>query len=138
MRLLVRDVMKGPVVTIRPEDTVWQALELMASQDIGAVVVADGLTPLGIITESDVVRALTNKGLSVLDLLTTRAGDLMSRPLNTCSPDDPLAEAVRLMVEKRIRRVPVVEGGRLVGIVTERDCLRALHQLLVREETNLG
>lgn len=136
--MLVRDVMKGPVVTIRPEDTVWQALELMASKGIGAVVVADGLTPLGIITESDVVRALTNKGLSVLDLLTMRAGDLMSKPLNTCSPDDPLAEVVRLMVEKRIRRVPVVEGGRLVGIVTERDCLRALHRILVREETNLG
>lgn len=130
--------MKGPVVTIRPDDTVWQALELMASMRIGAVVVADALTPLGIITESDIVRALTNQRLATLDLLTMKAGELMSKPLNTCTPDDPLVKAVHLMVTKRIRRIPVVEGGRLVGIVTERDCLEALHRLLTTYEVNLG
>ncbi|MCS7094899.1 MAG: CBS domain-containing protein [Thaumarchaeota archaeon] len=138
MRLLVRDVMRRPVVTVRPEDAVWQALELMASKGIGAVVVADGLTPLGIITESDIVRTLTYKGVSLIDLLTMKASDIMSTPLNICSPEDPLERAVQIMVEKKVRRIPVVEKDKLVGIVTERDCLEALHRLLIRYEVNQG
>lgn len=138
LRLLVRDVMRRPVVTVRPEDAVWQALELMASKGIGAVVVADGLTPLGIITESDIVRTLTYKGVSLIDLLTMKASDIMSTPLNICSPEDPLERAVQIMVEKKVRRIPVVEKDKLVGIVTERDCLEALHRLLIRYEVNQG
>lgn len=126
----VKEVMRRPVVTVGPKDAVWQALEVMRSTNIGAVVVAEGERPVGILTESDVVRLLVDRGMGITELLSVPVESVMSRPVTTCSPDEDLVEAVNRMVERRVRRLPVVEGEKLVGILTERDLLSALLELL--------
>lgn len=122
--------MRRPVVTVGPRDAVWQALEVMRSTGIGAVVVAEGERPVGIVTESDVVRLLVDRGMGISELLSVSVESVMSRPVATCRPDEDLLDAVARMLERRVRRMPVVEDERLVGILTERDLIGALLELL--------
>ncbi len=134
----VREVMRRPVVTVGPRDTVWQALEVMISTRIGAVVVAEGERPVGILTESDVVRLLVDRGIGVVELLSVPVESVMSRPVVTCSPDEELVDALTRMLERRVRRLPVVENERLVGILTERDLMGAMLTLMRPATTGEG
>ena len=120
--------MSSPVITVRPEDRVRDAVALMATRNIGAVVVTVGDEPLGILTERDVVRKLMMSGEA--GTLELAVSDIMSKPLITCSPDTTILNAFITMYEKRIRRLPVVEKGKLVGIVTERDLVYWVLRLL--------
>lgn len=97
-----------------------QALRAMIDHDIGAVVVAADDTAMGVFTERDVTRRV----LEDPGLLERRVGDVMSSPVTSVSPDDEVVFVFQLMNDRGIRRLPVVEDGRLVGIVTERDLLR--------------
>lgn len=116
----VRELMTVGVVTVTPEDTVETALRRMIDHDIGAVVVVEGETPVGVFTERDVTRrVLTDPGL-----LQRRVGEVMSAPVVTTEPDAEIVFVFETMNQRKIRRLPVVEGGRLVGILTERDLLR--------------
>lgn len=124
-----RDVMNPFVVTVRPDDTAWTALELMMSRDIGALVVVEGNRPVGIVTERDILRSLLRKK-GPEDLLSTLVRDVMSKNLITCTPETPLVDVLTKMVERNIRRVPVVSNGMLEGIITERNCIRALLDLI--------
>jgi len=126
----VREVMSRPVVTVGPKDAVWYALQVMISTKIGAVVIAEGERPVGILTESDVVRLLVDRGMGIVELLSVPVENVMSKPVVTCSPDEDLVDALALMLEKRVRRLPVVENDRLVGILTERDMMGAMLSLL--------
>lgn len=116
----VRDLMTVGVVTVAPEETVATALRRMIDHDIGAVVVAEGEAPVGVFTERDVTRRV----LSDPDLLERPVREVMSSPVVTTEPDAEIVFVFETMNERRIRRLPVVEGGRLVGILTERDLLR--------------
>jgi CBS domain-containing protein len=116
----VKGVMSSPVVSVAPDATVAQALRAMIDHDIGAVVVAEGDTPLGVFTERDVTRRI----LDDEDLLGRSVEDVMSSPVVTASPEDEVISVFRLMADKGIRRLPVVEDGRMIGILTERDLLR--------------
>jgi CBS domain-containing protein len=92
----------------------------MIDHDIGAVVVVDGASVVGVFTERDLTRRL----LDDEDLLDREVGEVMSTPVTTVNPADEVVFIFGLMTEKGIRRLPVVDGGLLVGIVTERDLLR--------------
>lgn len=116
----VRDLMTVGVVTVSPEDVVATALRRMIDHDIGAVVVAEGETPVGVFTERDVTRRV----LVDPDLLERPVREVMSSPVVTTEPDAEIVFVFETMNERKIRRLPVVEGGRLVGILTERDLLR--------------
>jgi CBS domain-containing protein len=116
----VKGVMSAPVVHVAPHATVAQALRTMIDHDIGAVVVAQGETVVGMFTERD----LTRQVLDDSGLLAREVREVMSAPVTTVSPDDEVVFVFRLMTEKKIRRLPVIQNGRLVGIVTERDLLR--------------
>jgi CBS domain-containing protein len=116
----VKGVMSSPVVSVAPDATVAQALRAMIDHDIGAVVVAEGDSPLGVFTERDVTRRI----LDDEDLLGRSVEDVMSSPVVTASPEDEVISVFRLMADKGIRRLPVVEDGRMIGILTERDLLR--------------
>ncbi|MEM0481653.1 MAG: CBS domain-containing protein [Nitrososphaerota archaeon] len=124
-----RDVMNPLVVTVRPDDTAWTALELMISRGIGALVVVEGNKPVGIVTERDILRRLL-KSRGPEDLLSTLVKDVMSRELISCTPETPLVDVLTKMVEKNIRRVPVISNGMLEGIITERNCIKALLDLV--------
>ncbi|MDT7915057.1 MAG: CBS domain-containing protein, partial [Candidatus Caldarchaeales archaeon] len=119
---LVRDVMSRFVVTVRPEDTAWTALELMVSRGVGALVVVEGNRPIGIVTERDILRRLL-RGSGPEELLTLLVRDVMTKEPIVCTPETPLRDVLRTMVERGFRRMPVVKNGLLEGIVTERDCM---------------
>ena len=116
----VRGIMTSPVILVAPHATVAQALRTMVDRDIGAVVVVDGTSVVGVFTERDLTRRL----LDEQDLLDREVREVMTTPVTTVNPSDEVVFIFRLMTEKRIRRLPVIDGGRLVGIVTERDLLR--------------
>jgi CBS domain-containing protein len=124
-------IMTKKVITISTNDKVSQALSLMAKNDIGSLVVMDKGEPVGIVTERDIVRRLVKDR----EVVKASVGDLMSHPLITAEPETPSWEAFRTMLKKRVRRLPILEKGKLVGIVTERDLFRWV--LLVAYETQL-
>jgi CBS domain-containing protein len=111
-------------VTIGPDAPVRKALQVMIRKDIGSLVVVKRGKPIGIITERDVTRRSlrpARAGKKAYDMPVT---SLMSRPLTTVLPSTPVWDAFEKMVTRKIRRLPVVQKGRLVGIVTERDLFK--------------
>ena len=115
----VKEMMSAPVVHVAPHATVAQALRSMIDHDIGAIVVVEGETAVGVFTERD----LTRRILDDEGLLSREVREVMSTPVTTVGSDDHAALVAKVMSERKVRRVPVVEDDRLVGIVTERDLL---------------
>jgi CBS domain-containing protein len=123
----------GRVVTCRPDQSIRQALGLLAEHNIGALVVVDAAgAPAGILSERDVVREATRDER----LFARSIGEIMTRDVIVGVPEDDL-RAVRLtMTERRIRHVPVVVEGRLIGIVSIGDVVKAeLDQCLGEVDT---
>jgi CBS domain-containing protein len=116
----VGEVMTREVVAVSPDDPVERAVRSMIDHDIGAVMVLDEEGPVGILTERDLLRRM----LDERDLLSARVDAVMSSPLVTTGPDVEMVDAFDLMNTGSVRRLPVVDGDRLVGIVTERDLMR--------------
>ena len=112
--------MTREVVTVARQDTVGSAVRLMIDRDIGSVVVEDDGKPIGVFTERD----LTRRILDQADLLGQPVGEVMATPIVSVEPGQQIVEAFELMNERHVRRLPVVDEGRLAGIVTERDLLR--------------
>ncbi|MEM2929857.1 MAG: CBS domain-containing protein [Thermoproteota archaeon] len=119
----VRDLMSSPVISVLPADTVFEAASKMISHGIGAVVVESGGKPEGIVTERDLIKRVL---MESKDPKKVTCGEIMSRPLITIDPEASILKAITLMREKEIRRVVVVKGGRMVGIVTEKELIRNL------------
>jgi CBS domain-containing protein len=112
----ISDVMTEAALTDRSDDSLVSAARKMREQQTGSLLVTDGEQLLGIVTERDVLRAVAE------DVpLDTPISEVMSKDLVTAEPGMSLREAARIMTEKWIRHLPVLEGGRLVGIVSQRD-----------------
>jgi CBS domain-containing protein len=117
--LRIRDVMTSDPLTLEASSTVFDAARAMKAADIGPIPVLDQAGNVcGIITDRDVVVRVIAEGR---DPTTTKLGDICSQELTVLSPDDSVDEAVRLMRERALRRFPVVEGGKAVGIVSIGD-----------------
>jgi len=115
----IRDVMTTNPETLPESTTVREAAEAMRANDIGDVVVVDDDGKLsGILTDRDIVVRVVAEGR---DPRATRIGDIASRDLTAVSPDDPVDRAVQLMRDKAIRRLPAVDKGKPVGIVSIGD-----------------
>jgi CBS domain-containing protein len=112
----ISDVMTEAAVTDRPDDTLQQAAGKMREQQTGSLLVLDGRDLVGIVTERDVLNAV-----ATATPLDTPVSEVMSKDLITVEPGTSLREAARIMTERWIRHLPVLEGGRLVGIVSQRD-----------------
>ncbi|MBS7650804.1 CBS domain-containing protein [Candidatus Bathyarchaeota archaeon] len=119
--LLVRDVMSGNVKTVRPNSTILEVVRKMNKFDVGSVVVVEGDRPVGIITERDILRRVLEVTLAPEAL---KAKEIMSSPLVTIGDHATLEEAARVMAERNIKKLPVVQDGRLIGIVTTTDIVR--------------
>lgn len=112
----------GDVYTVGPEQTIREAVVLLAKHDIGALVVADTAGwPIGIISERDIVREAERDER----LFDRPVRDIMTADLITGSPDDDLRTVAHTMIERHIRHLPVVAEGQLVGIVSIGDILKA-------------
>jgi CBS domain-containing protein len=114
------EIMTTKVVTVDISERVEEALRLMVKFDIGSVIVVDKQKPVGIITERDVTRAAL-RGDSLLRL---PVRSLMSRPLQTATPNTEIWRTFELMLKLGVRRLAIVENDKLVGIVTEKDLTR--------------
>ena len=112
------------VTTVRSDASVGEAIGVLVDGRFGALPVSDdGKSLDGIISERDVVRALTEGDPAGLG--ERRVSELMTAQVHTCSPDASLSDAMNLMNERRIRHVPVVDRGTLVGILSMRDLVNA-------------
>ncbi len=117
----IRKVMDpAAMVTVGPQATVSQAAQLIAGHAVGAVLVVQDESLLGIFTASDAVRRVLAKGL---DPGRTVLSDVMSTPVRTVEPDATFGSALQLMHEYALRQVPVVEGGKPIGVLCARDAL---------------
>jgi len=110
------------LITIAPEQPVKEAVALLSQHNIGAIVVLDEMDALiGILSERDVVRQLTHRD----DLLNQPVKELMTAKVITCVPQDDLMSVAHVMTERRFRHMPVVEQGKLLGIISIGDVLKA-------------
>ena len=110
------------VVSVKPGQSVTELLNLLAEHGVGALIVSsDGKQLEGIVSERDVVRKLQRFGPELLD---APVRDIMTAHVHTCPPDTDLDELMRVMTQGRFRHVPVVEDGRLIGIVSIGDVVK--------------
>ena len=112
----------GGVATSSPDATLQDIAKLLAEKRIGATVIVDGQgAVVGILSERDLVRIIASRGGGCL---VERASSIMTKEVTTCTPDEPVDRLMSTMTAGRFRHVPVVEGGRLVGIVSIGDAVK--------------
>ena len=140
--MLISDVLQqkagGPAVaTVAAAASISDALALLAEHRVGALVVsADGVHVEGVFSERDVARGLHERGAALLD---DRVASVMTAQVHTCTPATRVLELARLMTEHRVRHVPVVVEGRLAGIVSIGDVVKArLDELEAEREQLVG
>jgi acetoin utilization protein AcuB len=128
----IRELMTGGLITVRPETTVPEARDLMTAEKIRHLpVMGPGGALAGIVTDRDIRLNLPSRATSLsageinhlLGKLTV--GEIMTRSVVTIGPDDPAREGARLMLDHKIGALPVLDDGRLIGIITETDIVRA-------------
>jgi CBS domain-containing protein len=126
--MIARDIMTTRVCTIRPEASAKEIAELLYRERISGAPVVDAEDRIiGIVTEADIISKVDREGLSV--------GDIMSHEVISVDEETPVNDIAALLTERRIKRVPVVRDGKLVGIVSRADIVHAVAQghLIIRE-----
>jgi len=122
----VRDILqvKGrEVYCVGPEATVYEAVQLMAEKEIGALMVMEGVQVVGLISERDYARKVILQGRASA---TTRVKEIMITPVVYTDLAQPIEECMALMTEKRTRHLPVIEDGKLAGIISIGDLVKAI------------
>ena len=127
---IVRDIMTWRVVVISADNSIFEAAKLMTSHHVGCLVIMDGETLVGIVTERDFVRRAAAEKLS----LNNKVSEIMSKSVVTVSADASIKEAAAIMASNKIRRLPVLENNKLVGIIVAADIVRNLGKKTVSEQ----
>jgi CBS domain-containing protein len=130
---LVSELLKsrdGTLWHVRPEDSVFEALEVLAEHDVGALVVMDGGRLAGVVSERDYTRKVALQGRNSR---TTTVADIMTRQVYTVSPHTTTQVCMALLSEKKIRHLPVVDGATVLGMISIRDIMDDI--IADREET---
>jgi CBS domain-containing protein len=120
----VKEIMNPNVVTLSPNATLKEAAEMMSQQKIGSIVIIDKNKPLGILTERDFATKIMLKPYSE----DSKVSEVMSSPVIHVSSDQSVADIIDIMANKEIRKVPVIDDGKVVGIVTGTEFLRLFVQ----------
>lgn len=145
----VKDAMVNRVVTARPNQTVLEGSKIMFKEDVGSLIICEGIKPTGIVTREDIVNKVTSKDLVPSKILLK---DIMTNNLVTCTPDTDISEAAALMSKHQYERIPVISMGKLIGIISTREIAKVAPSALevltehlriedvmgVPEETNSG
>jgi len=132
--VLIRDVMNKNPKVVRRDTSVQEVVATMNKFDISSVIVVQEERPVGIITHKDIVLKIVQPRIPP-DAVTAR--EVMSTPIVTISEDASIEEAARIMSRKRIKKLPVVSGDKLVGIITSMDLVRAEPKLTALIESIL-
>ena len=123
---LVRHLLEGKgsaIFSIEPHKPVLEAIRVMAEKTIGALLVMDGGQLLGIVSERDYARKVILKGRSSAD---TAVREIMTSPVFTVLPGDSVNHCMKVMTEKRVRHLPVAENGRVLGMLSIGDLVKAV------------
>lgn len=120
----------GDIYRIAPDDSVMSAIRLMAEKHIGALLVMRDGDLIGIVSERDYARKVILKDRSSRD---TAVADIMSSPVITVGPMVTLDECMRMVTERRVRHLPVVEGGKVMGVLSIGDLVKAVIDEQARE-----
>ena len=134
VRELIEHKTYKQVITARMEESLADAVSKMAVWDIGSLIIMDGGCPVGILTERDVVQCLASEGYS----LDVKVEEAMSNELRVVEPDDTVLYATQVMHQKGIRHLPVVENGRMEGVLSLRDIVFAEMEELASEVKHLS
>jgi CBS domain-containing protein len=136
--MTIRELMTGSVITVHPETPVLEARDLMTRERIRHLLVTEPDGALsGIVTDRDIRLNLPSRATSLsvweINHLLTKltVGEVMTRSVITIGPDRPARDGARIMLDHKIGALPVVDGGRLVGIITETDLVRAFVRMSV-------
>jgi CBS domain-containing protein len=128
---LILERKEAAIVTVTPDDTVYHALELMAERSVRAILVLEGDRLVGILTEHDYARGVELKGRTARE---TRVREIMTADPVCVAPNDSVEQCNLLMHRHGIHNLPVVEGGRVVGMLRAHD---VLEELVVEEEEQI-
>jgi len=120
VRMPIKEIMTKDVVTIDIKNDVLHLARKMLSFDVGSVIITDKKQPVGIVTERDIVRKIVSKNMKPDDI---SIKELMTTPLITIAATEDVTDTMHKMVKMEIRRLPVVENAKLVGIVTDTDLI---------------
>lgn len=137
--MLVSQILKSKsdvgVISVRPDDVVSAAAKLLSEHRIGTVVVsADGTSLDGILSERDIVRELGKRGA---DCLSDPVSALMTAKLTTCGPSDSALDVLEMMTNGRFRHLPVMEDGKMIGLISIGDAVKARLAELAMERDSL-
>jgi CBS domain-containing protein len=127
---VVRDIMTKNIVMIDHDKTAIEAAKIMTEKGISSLFVVRDNNPVGIVTERDFVKKVCARGLPVAQV---KMGDIMSKIVTTAEPDTAIEVAVQRMVNHKIRRLPIMENGKLAGIITVTDLAKHLRTTLLLE-----
>ena len=119
--LKVKDVMVTDLVTVKADISVKKAVKVMNDFEIGCLIVIEKGQAIGIVTERDILKRVVVEGRNPEETLVR---DIMSKPLIVTSPETSLEDAVEVMFKHKIKKLPVIDGGKLVGLVTFTDIAR--------------
>ncbi len=122
VRIPVKEIMTRNVATVDIKSSIQQLSQKMLAYGVGSVIITDDNQPVGIVTEKDIVRKIVSKNLKPEDI---SIKELMTTPLITIPSHEDVTDAMRKMVKMEIKRLPVVENNRLIGIVTDTDLIAA-------------
>lgn len=128
MPKVVRDIMTKHVVTIDENRTALEAAKIMAEKDISSLIVLKDQNPVGIVTERDFVKKICIKEVKISHV---KVNEVMSKIRTFADPEIPIEVAVQRMVNHKIRRLPIMETGKVVGIITVTDLAKYLRTILL-------
>jgi CBS domain-containing protein len=120
-RQLLQEKQRPGIFSVKPDATVYQALQLMAEKDIGAVLVMDGEALVGIFSERDYARKVVLQGKTSAG---TPIADIMTRRVVFAKPEQTCEECMAIMSEKRFRHLPVIDGNTVLGVISITDLVR--------------
>lgn len=142
--VIVKEAMKTNLVVVKPTTTVLEAAKLMKKNKIGNVIVVNKKQPIGILTESDILKKVVADGKNAVDV---KVEEVMTTPIVVGDPYISLEEAMKIMGKFNIRRLPVIEDGNLIGVITQKDISRISpvlheisqewHDIAIRDESYL-
>ena len=124
----VRDVMDRNVIRVAENATAFEVIKRMLDSEVWSVVIEERQLPVGVVTERDVLRRAIGKGLN---LEKVNASEIMSSPIITIDPDASLGEAMKMMTDRNVRRLFVLENGKIIGRITQTELFQSNLDLML-------
>ncbi len=127
VEIKVREVMSKNPLFVESSMNLWEAVKAMVQRGISTMIVVDNNVPVGILTDRDIVVKVVARGLDPTEV---KVFDIMTKPIVVINADDTLERAATLMAKKKIRKLPVIENNKIIGLLSENDIVRIAPTIL--------